>query len=207
MNVGMAWGSAAWISVRHGSLTRWAGPLPDGKMWTVLRYDTLGTTRLLLSRGVDKVHNFSWTSDLGPIMPAWFAIEQYKPTPGLHLQREIYDARGWPLRSMRCKFVDHGDGIITTGVAHGGLGLKPNRSPTTLQSLRGLPLMPIWPGFAVNTLSNAAVLWMLIAGSCALQRLLRRVRGLCPACAYPMGDGAVCTECGKSLPKSVVSHS
>ena len=32
--------------------------------------------------------------------------------------------------------------------------------------------------------------------------LLRVRRGLCPQCAYPMGESAVCSECGKPLPKA-----
>ena len=65
---------------------------------------------------------------------------------------------------------------------------------------RALPLRPIWPGFGVNTLFYAAVLWLLIPGSFVLRRFIRVSRGLCPACAYPMGESAVCSECGKALP-------
>ena len=42
-------------------------------------------------------------------------------------------------------------------------------------------------------------------GAFAGRRLLRRFwrlrRGLCPKCAYPMGESSVCTECGCGLPK------
>ena len=60
---------------------------------------------------------------------------------------------------------------------------------------------PIWPGIAVNTVFYAAIIWLVILGPFALRRYLRRRRGLCPACAYPMGESDVCTECGKVLPK------
>ncbi len=62
-----------------------------------------------------------------------------------------------------------------------------------------IPYAPLWPGFAVNTLFYAAILWLLIPGPFALRRFLRVRRGLCPKCAYPMGESSVCTECG--LPK------
>jgi len=65
-----------------------------------------------------------------------------------------------------------------------------------------VPCHPIWPGFALNTLFYAAVLWTLFAGLFALRRVIRRRRGLCPACAYPIGSSAVCTECGAALPKA-----
>jgi hypothetical protein len=62
-----------------------------------------------------------------------------------------------------------------------------------------LPLLPLWPGFAINTLLYAAILWLLLAAPFALLRRGRIKRGLCPACAYPVGDSEVCTECGKPV--------
>ena len=64
-----------------------------------------------------------------------------------------------------------------------------------------LPYYPIWPGLAVNTAFYATVLWLLICVSLALRRFIRMKRGLCPKCTYPMGESAVCTECGRELPK------
>ncbi len=62
------------------------------------------------------------------------------------------------------------------------------------------PARPIWPAFIANTLLYATLLWLLILGPFALRRFLRLRRGLCPKCAYPMGESAVCTECGRPLP-------
>jgi predicted amidophosphoribosyltransferase len=45
----------------------------------------------------------------------------------------------------------------------------------------------------------AAILWMLFAAPFALRRWRRIKRGLCPACAYPVGASDVCTECGKPV--------
>jgi len=63
-----------------------------------------------------------------------------------------------------------------------------------------LPLRPIWPGFAVNTVFYAAVLWLLIAAPFALRRRRRIRRGLCPKCAYDLRGSApgstACPECG-----------
>ncbi len=66
-----------------------------------------------------------------------------------------------------------------------------------------IPLYPIWTGFAVNTVFYAAILSLLIAGLFALRGFIRTRRGLCPKCGYPMGESAVCTECGKALPNRV----
>ena len=66
-------------------------------------------------------------------------------------------------------------------------------------------LVPIWPGFALNTLFYATLLWLLLPGPFALRRFLRVRRGLCPKCAYPMGESAVCTECGRALPRRAMT--
>ncbi len=53
----------------------------------------------------------------------------------------------------------------------------------------------------INTLLYTAVLWLLIPGPFVLRRLIRMKRGRCVKCAYPMGESAVCTECGRELPE------
>lgn len=54
-------------------------------------------------------------------------------------------------------------------------------------------------GSAVNTAFYAAVVWILFAGPGRFRRWRRLHRGLCLACAYPIGTNAVCTECGAEL--------
>ncbi len=60
------------------------------------------------------------------------------------------------------------------------------------------PAHPIWPGFAVNTLLYGTLFCVLTCLAIAVRRFLRLRRGLCPQCAYPMGESAVCSECGKA---------
>src|SRR5688572_21137615 len=62
-----------------------------------------------------------------------------------------------------------------------------------------LPLRLVYPGFAINMIFYAAILWvmwLLFAAPWALRRRRRIKRGLCPACAYPIGSNQLCTECG-----------
>ncbi|MHC4786375.1 MAG: hypothetical protein ACYTE6_10465 [Planctomycetota bacterium] len=61
----------------------------------------------------------------------------------------------------------------------------------------------LWPGFAFNTVFYAAILWLLIPGPFALRRLVRRRRGLCPACGYDLkhAEHESCPECGGGLKK------
>ena len=56
------------------------------------------------------------------------------------------------------------------------------------------------PGFAINTVFYAVVLWLLFAAPLALRRRRRIKRGLCPKCAYPVGTNKRCTECGALRP-------
>jgi hypothetical protein len=67
-----------------------------------------------------------------------------------------------------------------------------------------LPIQPIWPGFAINTIFYAAMLWLLWVAPGKIRRFIR-IRGhRCPACGYQIapggGIGPVCSECGAPLP-------
>ncbi len=63
------------------------------------------------------------------------------------------------------------------------------------------PVELIWIGVGVNSMLCAAILLGVIPGPSALRRVVRIKRGLCPACAYPIGESVVCTECGEGLPE------
>ena len=66
-------------------------------------------------------------------------------------------------------------------------------------SFRVFPFRPVWPGFALNTVFYAGVLWLLFAAPFALRRWRRIKRGLCPKCGYPVGTSDKCTECGAAV--------
>lgn len=130
---------------------------------------------------------------------------------------DLYVIREWPLDSKN-------EQLITSAVFAGwpmkafwgysGASFRisdpPSNNPTllsewhtgvlTISGNRWIPVLPIWLGFAVNTVFYATFLWLLICGPFVLRRFLRVRRGLCPACAYPMGESSVCTECGRALP-------
>ncbi|MEQ9095994.1 MAG: hypothetical protein RIE32_06995 [Phycisphaerales bacterium] len=63
-----------------------------------------------------------------------------------------------------------------------------------------LPLLPIWPGFAINTGFYALLLFIAWRLPGVLRRAVRRRRGRCAACGYDRGGldpGAACPECGE----------
>ena len=63
------------------------------------------------------------------------------------------------------------------------------------------PYRPRWFAFTLNSLFLGMVACLLMCGPFALRRYVRRLRGLCPACAYPIGTSPVCTECGETIPR------
>jgi hypothetical protein len=112
------------------------------------------------------------------------------------------DACGWPARSFAC-----------TTVIYYTVPIEPMEVPGRGRAEAGRsPVYPIWSGFVINTVFYAATLWalwLLYYFRAALWRLnpipnmrgnRRLRRGLCPTCAYPIGESAVCTECGSDLP-------
>ena len=62
-----------------------------------------------------------------------------------------------------------------------------------------LPLQPLWPGFAINTLLYAALAWLALFAPFALRRAIRRRHNQCERCGYPRGASDVCSECGAML--------
>jgi hypothetical protein len=68
-----------------------------------------------------------------------------------------------------------------------------------------LPLCPVWPGFLVNTVLYALLLFPLVQIPSGMRRHIRRKRGRCPKCGYDLrgqppetgpAAGAGCPECG-----------
>ncbi len=112
---------------------------------------------------------------------------------------QVVATAGWPLT---CGSYEYN---ITGGVGsiEGGFELGVWRGPAGGFGPRALPLRPVWPGFAVNTLLYATLLWLLTCLAIAVRCFLRLRRGHCPKCAYPTGESAVCTECGRELPQRV----
>jgi hypothetical protein len=136
-----------------------------------------------------------------PSLPHWWRGERGAP---MSWKQDRYaQATGWPTLSM-CVLFHPSIGppwAWETSFVRGGLCVSDVRTcrHPMYNTSRSLPLLLLWPGFAINTMFYAAIMWMLFAAPFALRRRRRIKRGLCPACAYPVGDSEVCTECGKKL--------
>ena len=74
-----------------------------------------------------------------------------------------------------------------------------------------LPVRPLWPGFAINTIFYAAILWLLFAAPGLIRRRLRHFRGRCVHCGYDLrgqpADSNKCPECGRGHAIDIVRPS
>ena len=150
-------------------------------------------------------------ADFRALVPTWSRFAAIEPLEELanryHSDHELvsYDeyASGWPAYSLRFfgpfYVIPAGSGNVSydsrmTGYFHFTLPYK--------MVERGygsdLPFLPIWPGFAINTVFYAAVLWLLTLGPITARRMIRKKRGHCIKCGYDLrGDfSAGCPECG-----------
>jgi len=124
--------------------------------------------------------------------------------------RRIELAAGWPFHSLRyCLTQWMGQpGTISFEFEPTYSAFRVGQPRFTMRGFectRGtFPLLPIWFGFAGNAIFYAALARMLFAIPVAIRRRRRIKRGLCPACAYPVGSNAFCTECGKPVAPSRV---
>jgi hypothetical protein len=70
--------------------------------------------------------------------------------------------------------------------ARGAVALGRRTIPQSSVLARVLPLHPIWPGFAINTIFYAAILYALFAVPGAVRRRVRKRRGQCASCGYSL---------------------
>ncbi len=110
---------------------------------------------------------------------AWYSITVSMSSHS-HSHTRSFQA-GWPMLSM-------------TGDVTGNPFAAPPGEPYVARLDH-----PILPGFIINTLFYALLLWLLLFAPGNAPRLLRRRRGLCEECAYPIGVNPVCTECGAAV--------
>ena len=183
VNVGVAWGCAAWspfqrqrsmtsheISMRLVSAEHAANNTNLAGLWTGFCFE-------------------GWGIDCYCI---------YGPRPPQPYVLAVWRA-GVPLRTLYGKWIRHSSGLNKSGII--GPPEISNPAVRSMVPTRQIPYKPLLAGFTINTLFYAALLWLPIPGPFALRRFLRVRRGRCPKCKYPMGESAVCSECGAELPK------
>ena len=172
VNVGVAWTITAVPKWRRRATSEikveWPRPVPD-------HWPERANHRIL-------IRNFGWRYD------------QYQDIWNGVFVIHIVSA-GWPCLALESEYWIDGPKRVRSPW---GITLPLDIFGFGPRSFKKLPGRPIWPGFLFNTLFYAAILWLVIPGPFALRRLIRRRRGLCPACGYDLrhGEHEACPECG-----------
>jgi len=125
--------------------------------------------------------------------PAWAATAFVMPRPANGASAGFVSAQGWPLISMAAVWQDvtH-DGSWKNGLEISGWsGIQTNIEREAFGPAKALPLRPIWPGFAFNTLFYAAIWFGVFFGFTSAKRIIRAKRGRCPRCGYDLRGSRV----------------
>lgn len=184
--VAAAWGPAIWFG--------WVDQYDTQS--SVATNEEIRWWRRTVSPAVEDEPNvvIRWDRSLVPY--DWVAMQSLQIDHFIAAQRGRF---GLPLRSLVYStwVVDPGalDDSNRHTSRHRSFDVHRNRTAKTVI----LPLTPIWPGFAVDTLFFATLSALILAGWRRLIRRRRLNRGRCPACKYPIGTSPVCTECGEAL--------
>jgi len=206
VNVAVAWGCAVFIDPTGAPSEVGATQGLAGQLWFIHKHDRGSAVRIRALRVSGRLDEVDEIFLIGAsLVPSWSnlsaRLDQQRASEGGHTKpfERIADAYGWPILSMWCGFGwDHLHWPKVLMDPHWcAILVMPRPSPDKWRSLRALPLRPIWPGFAINTILYATFLWLLIPGPVLLRRFIRVKRGRCPACAYPVGESDVCSECGR----------
>jgi hypothetical protein len=148
-----------------------------------------------------------WNDHVGVTRSSWLVMLLRKPvskgefnwmSPDREYEEQIVDC-GWPMRSLWYrKFGREPESPRPEGALswlRRGVWLTPD-TPGVRMFPMVLAIAPLWGGFAVNTLLYGALVAVPVMLPRAVRRAVRRRRGQCEECAYPIGASAVCTECG-----------
>ena len=216
VNVAVAWGCALSLRFGGGDVDTWtlSGKVAPARLFAVYEkpgYRAVSTTLVPNQQDVDYFVDVRQYRIETPVPLGWLGeIRESDRLPHEMFPQSRFDAYGWPMRSLWCGF----SFVLSPLPRHwtvsdffGGVQLEPFVPPEgdpIWHRHHVLPVGAIAVGLAVNTVFYAALLWLLrlLIRARTLRRYLRLRRGLCPKCAYPMGESAVCTECGKALPSS-----
>ncbi len=98
---------------------------------------------------------------------------------------------GWPARAM----LKHTPMSSSSRSWQTGLVLRQESEP--------MPLIPLWPGFLLNTLFYAAPWWFIVATPGATRRWRRRHRGRCVHCGYDLAGLPAGTVSGGTVLRTV----
>lgn len=124
--------------------------------------------------------------------------EEYR-TRAVDREVRFLEAAGWPMLSLYSTY-EQGDPPTAAVFRVAGIPLNERRWSAfgVCDVPYTLPIVPIFPGFYLDTLIFAVPWFVILFAPGATRRAIRRTRGRCPRCGYNLrgefDDG--CSECG-----------
>ena len=199
INVAVAWGCTLWIHVKHRSGSAVAS-VPSELLPRV-------PSTWMVKSGSDTRFELGYSEYGGPGIQVTYLGESglIPHADNRNSLRMLLVLRaGWPATAVECSGTLD-DPFERTAKWNQCIVAPPAWRPQPAmpwlagRAPRPFPCLFAWPGFAINTILYAAILWLLCVAPFALRRRIRARRGQCPACAYPIGTSDVCTECGAAV--------
>ncbi len=223
--------------LRNNSIEGYSTDGKNYDFWETTRFETNGSLRVISSwnyRNPDiPIITIGESGELSDILPASILSAEslvpnwadfMRPYPVGQIRSGsfgfVVNARGWPLLSLW-----GGHKRIRIDRFNGGLRrlLSEAKEPVPIRAIllshkdtrtrpgditsRLLPLSPLWPGFAINTIIYASAIWLLTLGPFTLRRIMRNKQGCCTKCGYDLrgADHDVCPECGMQTSPTISS--
>jgi len=214
INVAVAWGVALFsddlfrsLSVLGTQSTEVKQPMilmepyPDPKLYVEGAFNS-GTSMYRIQRSLVPGIRSGFSSNLHSALQAIY--DKKIKLPAFVVSRvpksdvSILIFRGWPMQSMWYSIECKADGWRPS------LSLANPLIPDDQHYLRRFPVVAIWPGFAINTIFYAAILYALFAVPGAVRRRVRIKRGQCASCGYSLRESVSdkCPECGAATATS-----
>ena len=203
--LGISWFLAAGSIPRYWQRSGEQGHSTIGEsgFWTTYRKDWFGRVRLrsFWIYEFSSIHNVQrGLPSSRDLTPEWAVLIKNVLPAEINNADVIAEATGWPLLAMRSHFELQAP-IIDSSRKYE----HPVRVPRGIFISNSgdlerciLPVQPIWPGFAINTLFYAAILWLLALAPVTARRMIRSKRGHCIKCGYDLrgAERQACPECG-----------
>lgn len=184
--------------------------------WTFALFGSVGRTQF--SSNAKGVQPLAWPVRMSNHWPAHSGATESARARGIWVDRAgavddggrrftLFLFRyGWPWPTMRYRWQSISDASGEPAIDWSPFIALPqwleefsSGFATTFPAKRVLPLVPNWPDFAFSTIALAAIFWIILRLRRTVRASLRKHRRQCLACGYPIGDNAVCTECGQPL--------
>jgi len=98
---------------------------------------------------------------------------------------------GWPFKACFQRMIRLDKSFLSVVEVHADMSRRIIRDSA--------PIRPMWLGFIINSIFYGLLVLVPVLfpkGIRVVRQCVRAQRGLCPACAYPIGVSDRCTECG-----------